>query len=199
MGIEKFDFPVLRFVELAEKTEDELRRFIIDNDASSFLVCLRAKYSRDKEWEYMIEFCRQYEYDGIMWEMDWFEGQQQVEYLGICPVPGWYGGKVEKFAGIIEKAEKVKATLLNRAACPYCHSAYQYHPEGSIHGKRVAFRPTASRTDFKDWEIWQHKGETPCMMCFDRGGSGAYIDINYCPMCGRDLRGEADGTNDIPG
>lgn len=94
MNIEKFDFPVLRFVEFAEKTEDELRRFIIDNDASSFLVCLRAKYSRDNEWEYMIEFCRQYEYDGIMWEMDWFEGQQQVEYLGICPVPGWFGGKV---------------------------------------------------------------------------------------------------------
>jgi len=83
--------------------------------------------------------------------------------------------------------------------CPYCHSAYQYHPEGSIHGKQVAFKPTASRTDFKDWEIWQHEGETPCVMCFDRGGSGAYIDINYCPMCGRDLRGEADGANDMPG
>lgn len=102
-------------------------------------------------------------------------------------------------AGIVEKAEKVKATLLNREMCPYCHSAYQYHPEGSIHGKQVAFKPTASRTDFKDWEIWQHEGETPCMMCFDRCGRGAYIDINYCPMCGRNLRGETDGANDMPG
>ena len=76
--------------------------------------------------------------------------------------------------------------------CPYCHSAYKYHPEGSIHGKRVAFKPTASRTDFKDWEIWMHEGETPCMMCFDCGGSGAYIDINYCPICGRDLRGDGE-------
>ena len=79
-------------------------------------------------------------------------------------------------------------------ACPYCHSAYQYHPEGSIHGKQVAFKPTASRTDFKDWEIWQHEGDTPCMMCFDCGGSGAYIDINYCPICGRNLR--SDGARE---
>ena len=82
----------------------------------------------------------------------------------------------------------VRRISQEQADCPYCHSAYQYHPEGSIHGKRVAFKPTESWTDFKDWEICLHDGETPCMMCFNRGGSGAYIDINYCPICGRDLR-----------
>ena len=95
-----------------------------------------------------------------------------------------------EFAGIIAKAEKVKALMAERAACPYCHDYYKYHKPGSIHGKPVAFRPTASATDFKDWEIWLHEGEAPCMMCFDRGGSGAYIDINYCPICGRDLKGD---------
>lgn len=93
-----------------------------------------------------------------------------------------------EFAELMAKVEKAIVVNAEQAACPYCHSAYQYHPEGSIHGKRVAFRPTASRTDFKDIEVWLHEGEEPCMMAFDRGGSGAYIDINFCPMCGRDLR-----------
>lgn len=86
----------------------------------------------------------------------------------------------------------VRRIIQEQADCPYCHSAYQYHREGSIHGKQVSFKPTASRTDFKDWEIWMHEGESPCMMCFDRGGSGAYIDINYCPICGRDLREDGE-------
>jgi hypothetical protein len=37
----------------------------------------------------MVEFCTRYEWDGIMWDMDWYEGQQDVEYLGICVVPDW--------------------------------------------------------------------------------------------------------------
>ena len=134
--------------------------------------------------------------NSVGWPSNKYVICEQIDALPeVQPIPvvrrTWHEPTHDReVAGIIEKAEKVKATLLNREMCPYCHSAYQYHPEGSIHGKRVAFRPTASRTDFKDWEIWQHKGETPCMMCFDRGGSGAYIDINYCPMCGRDLRNE---------
>ena len=86
------EFPVLRFEALAERTEDALKRYIWDKKhsmANGFLVCLRMKYAFEKEWGYLIEFCRPYDGDGIMWDMDWWEGQQDVEYLGICEVPGW--------------------------------------------------------------------------------------------------------------
>lgn len=94
MSAEKIEFPVLRFEALGEKSEEALRRFIFDEKydlASGFLVCLRQKYCHDKEWEYLIDFCTRFEGDGIAWYMDWYEGQQQVEYLGVCPVPGWSG------------------------------------------------------------------------------------------------------------
>ncbi len=92
-----------------------------------------------------------------------------------------------EFAELIKDAEKATRVAAERAACPYCHDSWRYHPEGSIHCKSELFKPTGSETDFKDWEIWLHEGETPCMMCFDTKGSGAYIDINYCPICGREL------------
>lgn len=38
-----------------------------------------------------------------------------------------------------------------------------------------------------------------CEMRIGLHDSGAYIDINYCPICGMDLRGETDGANDMPG
>ena len=88
----KVEFPVLRFEALTDHSEEALRRYILDDRnimANGFLVCLRAKYSCEKEWEYMVEFCTRYERNGIMWDMDWYEGQQDVEYLGICVVPDW--------------------------------------------------------------------------------------------------------------
>jgi hypothetical protein len=106
---------------------------------------------------------------------------------------GWPSNK-EVICEQIDELPEVRVIPISQEQvdCPYCHSAYQYHSKGSIHGKHVAFKPTASRTDFKDWEIWMHEGESPCMMCFNRGGRGAYIDINYCPICGRDLRGDGE-------
>lgn len=92
MNGDKIEFPALRFEALTDHSEEALRRFIWDGQnamASGFLVCLRAKYRSEKEWEYMVEFCTRYEWDGIMWNMDWYEGQQDVEYLGICVVPDW--------------------------------------------------------------------------------------------------------------
>ena len=86
-----------------------------------------------------------------------------------------------------------------QAVCPFCHDFWKYHKVGSVHCRPIPFKPTASKTDFKECEIWLHEGETPCLMCFDRVGSGAYIDINYCPICGRDLRSEHNGANDIQG
>ena len=102
MNDEKFEFPVLRFVELEERTEEALRRFIFDEKydyASGFLVCLRQKYYYEKEWEYLIDYCTRFEGDGIAWNNDWYEGQQQVEYLGICVVPGWSGERTTSSGG----------------------------------------------------------------------------------------------------
>ena len=82
----KIKLPALQFVELEDKTEEGLLKYMAQNSyASGFLVHLRMKYEHENRWEYLVEFCRTY-YDGIEWEMDWHEGQQDVEYIGVCPI-----------------------------------------------------------------------------------------------------------------
>lgn len=83
------------FIELQDKTEGGLGRFVWEgkhSDANGYLVLLRQKYDCDAEWEYRIEFCRQdYSNLTVCWDMDWWEGQQQVEYLAVCVIPYLYG------------------------------------------------------------------------------------------------------------
>lgn len=80
---------------------------------------------------------------------------------------------------------------MSKGECDFCGDWWTHHTLGSVHGKPMRFNKTASETDFKDCEIWMKDGEQPCLMAFDKCGSGAYIDINFCPICGRDLRNGA--------
>ena len=81
--------PAIRFVPLKKGiTEDELNDYIAGSSDSSFLVYLRYRYNTDvfkQEWQYSVEAASWgCESDGrVCWLDDWWEGQQDVEYLAI--------------------------------------------------------------------------------------------------------------------
>ena len=79
--------PKINFEPLLNNSEDTLFEIIYKNPgASCFLVYLRCKHSYQTEWEYLIECCELYGQRDIMWFNDWWEGQQDVEYLGIAVI-----------------------------------------------------------------------------------------------------------------
>ena len=77
--------PSIEFVRLKKGiTEEELYDYMAENDDGGFLVYLRYKYDFEKEWDYSIE-CASYDCcrDAVCWLNDWYEGQQNVEFLAI--------------------------------------------------------------------------------------------------------------------
>ncbi len=80
--------PTIEFVQLKKGiTDRELNNYMENADNYSFLVYLRYKYDFEKEWTYATE-CASWWSDGntVNWLNDWYEGQQNVEYLAISKV-----------------------------------------------------------------------------------------------------------------
>ena len=84
--------PSIEFVRLKKGiTEEELNDYIAKNDDYSFLVYLRYKYDFEKEWTYSTECAAWYACeDCVSWLDDWYEGQQNVEYLAISKLGEGY-------------------------------------------------------------------------------------------------------------
>ena len=81
------EMPKINFEPLLNNSKDALLEIIRCHEyASCFLVYLRCKYSHETEWEYLIECCGLYNFNDIIWFNDWYEGQQDVEYLGIATI-----------------------------------------------------------------------------------------------------------------
>lgn len=81
------EMPKINFEPLPNNSRDTLLKKLHENSvASCFLVYLRCKYKHELEWEYLIECCGLYNFDDIMWFNDWYEGQQDIEYLGIAVI-----------------------------------------------------------------------------------------------------------------
>ena len=79
--------PKINFEPLLNNSEEALLENIYNNPgASCFLVYLRCKYSHQTEWEHLIECCGLYGQADILWFNDWYEGQQDIEYLGIAVI-----------------------------------------------------------------------------------------------------------------
>lgn len=77
--------PSIEFVRFKKGiTEEELNDYMEENGDGSFFVYLRYKYDFEEEWTYSIE-CALYDYCKftVCWLNDWYEGQQNVEYLAI--------------------------------------------------------------------------------------------------------------------
>lgn len=81
----EYNMPNINFEPLVTRSKEELYEKIYNNTrASCFLVYLRCKYEHEIKWEYLIECCGIYGFNDLMWMNDWYEGQQDVEYLGIA-------------------------------------------------------------------------------------------------------------------
>ena len=79
--------PKINFEPLLDSSESALLKTVFDHSyASCFLVYLRCKYKHETKWEYLIECCGLYNFNDIIWFNDWYEGQQDVEYLGIATI-----------------------------------------------------------------------------------------------------------------
>lgn len=84
--------PSIEFVRLKKGiTEEELDNYMAENDDDSFIVYLRCKYDFEEEWTYLTE-CAAWNAceDTISWLDDWYEGQQNVEYLAISKLGEGY-------------------------------------------------------------------------------------------------------------
>ena len=83
--LERLDYskcPHIEFIPLKEGLTNEELYDCLDGCDSDVLVYLRCKYDYETEWEYLVEGAT-WSIDGIIWLNDWYEGQQQVEYLAI--------------------------------------------------------------------------------------------------------------------
>ena len=73
--------------------------------------------------------------------------------------------------------------------CEFCN--YYHSSNGGISGKEIKILPCANETDLTDCQI--HKGSNDDkygMVIFSHGMTKGYFNINFCPICGRDLRSE---------
>lgn len=80
--------PYIKFMPLSKGTTNEEIVEYMDchTEEGIFLIYLRCKYKCDKEWEYIIDACCLEGSNDILWLHDWWEGQEDVEYLGITQI-----------------------------------------------------------------------------------------------------------------
>jgi hypothetical protein len=74
---------------------------------------------------------------------------------------------------------------INEDGCEFCN---KYHlPNGNILGSNIPVKPTVPpKGTFPDSaEIHVSIIEEPCIMLLNHNSTTGYIDIKYCPMCGR--------------
>lgn len=99
-------FNPIEFELLEDTSEDGLFKFIEKkNDEtldSVFIVATKYKYSfeSDDEWTFENLMLVYTFSEGYMWEYDWNEGQQDVEFLAVATVPTyWHTNKKENKDG----------------------------------------------------------------------------------------------------
>ena len=69
--------------------------------------------------------------------------------------------------------------------CKYCDK--HYSEKGMITGESIEIKECATSTDLTDCNVYQCPNENPAIIIFSSGMSKGYIDINFCPMCGKKL------------
>lgn len=71
--------------------------------------------------------------------------------------------------------------------CEYCKKI----SENEILGKRFELQATAGFINDRHYSSWIMKNkadEKAGIMIATNGGNAVYVDINYCPICGRKLK-----------
>ena len=85
---------------------------------------------------------------------------------------GYEQGRFDEYAERMgyDQAEKARAKIDKQKNCPYCHNAKTFSGEFGWVATIRKFRIVAVSPD-----------DDPCI-----------LNINYCPMCGRDLRSDGE-------
>ena len=75
--------------------------------------------------------------------------------------------------------------------CEYCES--QHTCKGNFFGKDIKMPLAFNQKGQKNCNIIKYLGEKKYQITiFDGCVPDCYVEINYCPMCGRDLRGKSE-------
>lgn len=114
--------PSIEFVRLKKgMTDKKLNHYMENADDYSFLVYLRYKYDFEKEWTYATE-CASWWSDGntVNWLDDWYEGQQNVEYLAITKI-----GKNRKLVNKEDSFEWIPFVVENNEIISECPEQYE--------------------------------------------------------------------------
>jgi hypothetical protein len=82
----------------------------------------------------------------------------------------------------------LKSVLDVNDGCEFCN---KYHsPDGHTCGENIPVKPTVSSKkglSLDGAEVHISPKEEPCIMLYNFHLTAGYIDIKYCPMCGRKL------------
>lgn len=77
--------PDIKFVSLPKGLR-ECDLFEYLNQDDTVFVWLRCKYKNDTKWEYIVDACTTGMTGEIVWFSDWWEGQEEVEYLAVTQI-----------------------------------------------------------------------------------------------------------------
>lgn len=75
--------------------------------------------------------------------------------------------------------------------CEYCES--EHVVKGTFYGADIKIYKCANETDLRKCQIVKYLGDSQYSVVIDDGlFAKGYLNINYCPMCGRYLRGKSE-------
>ena len=75
--------------------------------------------------------------------------------------------------------------------CEYCES--KYTAKGGFFGKHITISKCASETPLTRCQVVKCLGDEQfSIIILECCTAMGYFNINYCPMCGRDLRGKSE-------
>lgn len=137
-------------------TEQEFYQKVDGECHEDLIVFIRQKYKSEKEWEYTNQLCLA-EGIGFVWQVDWNEGQEDVEILGYIPVSEvepvkhayWKSFVGSAYHGLDEYDEPIfrkvlvhhcsrcnRKTVIKEKYCPNCGAKMDLEEEnGKIAGK----------------------------------------------------------------
>lgn len=83
--------PSIAWHTIPQLTTDNAEQYIFNymdkHYTGAWIVYLRYKYTNDKQWSYSFESVElDYTNHCLCWFNDWYEGQQDVEYIAITKI-----------------------------------------------------------------------------------------------------------------
>ena len=78
--------------------------------------------------------------------------------------------------------------------CEFCD--YYHSTKGNTAGKEIKIHKCANETDLTDCQVICSDNDRPALIIFSYGAAKGYINIEFCPLCGRKLN-KVSGNDNI--